>query len=165
MRLGLSAGKKQTMRTTGLLTATALAAAVSLSAPLRASEADGVWLVDNKVAVQTFDCGQQMCGRIVWLVRPRNGQGRLDRDIHNPDPDARGRPLCELTVIWDLKQTGPGQWDDGRFYDPQTGGTYQVRAEMISRDVIKARIYRFFAFLGQTKLLRRVEGFHQQAGC
>jgi uncharacterized protein (DUF2147 family) len=146
---------------TGICFALSTAAAM----PSRASEADGVWLVDRKVAVQIFDCSTKVCGRIVWLVKPRNGQGRLDRDIHNPDADARGRPLCDLTIIWNLQPTGPGQWEDGRFYDPQTGGTYQVQAEMMSRDVIKARIYRFFAFLGETKMLRRLEEFRQQPGC
>lgn len=145
----------------GLCFALSTAAAM----PSGASEADGVWLVDHKVAVQIFDCSSKVCGRIVWLVKPRNGQGRLDRDIHNPDADARGRPLCGLTIIWNLEQTGPGHWEGGRFYDPQTGGTYQVRAEMISRDVIKARIYQFFAFLGETKMLRRLDRFRQAPGC
>jgi uncharacterized protein (DUF2147 family) len=155
------------MTHSGFVIVVGLCFAVSTLAatPSRASEADGVWLVENRVAVRIFDCDSKMCGRIVWLVKPRNGQGWLDRDIHNPDPQVRGRPLCDLTIIWDLQQTGPGQWEDGRIYDPQTGGTYQVRAEMVSRDVIKARIYRFFAFLGKTTMLRRLDGFHQEPGC
>lgn len=150
-----------------IVSVAALCFAVSAAAatPSLASEADGVWAVEDRVAVQIFDCASKMCGRIVWLVKPRNGQGWLDRDIHNPDPQVRGRPLCDLTIIWNLQPAGPGQWEDGRFYDPQTGGTYQVRAEMVSPNVIKARIYRFFAFLGQTRMLRRLEDFRQQPGC
>lgn len=147
------------------IAALCLAVSAAGATPSLASEANGVWAVEDRVAVQIFDCAGKMCGRIVWLVKPRNGQGRLDRDIHNPDPDARGRPLCDLTIIWNLQPAGPGQWEDGQFYDPQTGGTYQVRAEMVSPNVIKARIYRFFAFLGQTRMLRRLEDFRQQPGC
>jgi hypothetical protein len=32
----------------------------------------GVWLIDGKAAVQIFDCGGLLCGRILWLQTPRD---------------------------------------------------------------------------------------------
>ena len=60
----------------------------------------GVWLIDNEVAVQIFDCSNLLCGRIVWLSIPRDPQGRLVLDKKNPDPALRQRPLCGLTIFW-----------------------------------------------------------------
>ena len=41
---------------------------------------DDVWLMDSKVALKLFDCSDLLCGRIVWLVIPRDAQGVLLRD-------------------------------------------------------------------------------------
>src|SRR5579859_8134433 len=40
----------------------------------------GVWLMEGRVAVQIFECEGLMCGRVVWLLVPRDPQGLLDRD-------------------------------------------------------------------------------------
>jgi hypothetical protein len=36
--------------------------------------------MDGRVAVQIFECEGRMCGRIVWLMVPRNPQGQLNLD-------------------------------------------------------------------------------------
>jgi hypothetical protein len=63
-----------------------------------------VWLMDSQVAVQIYDCGDLMCGRVIWLIIPRDARGVLNRDWRNPDPALRQRPLCGLTVLWGLRQ-------------------------------------------------------------
>src|SRR5690349_1133758 len=58
-----------------------LAALIVLAVPCtRASAAvpAGVWLIEGKAAVQIFDCSGQLCGRILWLLTPRDPQGRLN---------------------------------------------------------------------------------------
>ena len=126
------------------------------SAVARAAILDSVWLMDGKVAVQIFDCNGLLCGRILWLQTPRDPQGILDRDKHNPDPALRQRGLCGLTVLWNLKPNGSSRWKDGWFYNPDDGKTYQVTAELTSDDTIAARIYTLLPILGQTKILHRV---------
>lgn len=78
-----------------------LPCAALLLAALVASAAvpGGVWLIDGKAAVQIFDCGGLLCGRILWLQTPRDPQGQLNRDKNNPDPALRQRRLCGLTVL------------------------------------------------------------------
>ena len=46
---------------------------------------DGTWMLANRVAVQVYDCNGQLCGKIVWLLRPRT-PGQPDLDTHNPEP-------------------------------------------------------------------------------
>lgn len=117
---------------------------------------EGVWLIDEKAAVQIFECDGLLCGRILWLRTPRDLQGRLNRDRHNPDPALRQRQLCGLTILWRLRAIGPGRWDGGWFYNPDDGKTYNVAAELRSADLIVARIYSGIPIFGQTKRLLRV---------
>jgi uncharacterized protein (DUF2147 family) len=116
----------------------------------------GVWLIDNEVAVQVFDCGSLLCGRVVWLLIPRDPEGRLVLDKKNPDPALRQRPLCGLTIFWGLRPAGPDRWTDGWFYNPDDGNTYSISAEIKSADTIEARIYSGDPLYGQTKMLYRV---------
>jgi uncharacterized protein (DUF2147 family) len=101
---------------------------------------EGVWLIESNVAVQIFDCGGQLCGRIVWLRRPRDSAGQLERDLKNPDPALRQRLLCGLSVFWALQPAGPNEWKDGWFYNPEDGKTYRITAELRSASTIVARI-------------------------
>ena len=117
---------------------------------------DGVWLIKGEAAVQIFDCNGLLCGRILWLQAPRDSQGQLKRDTRNPDPALRQRELCGLTVIRDLRSAGPNHWDDGWFYYPDSGRTYNIKMELTSSDALVARFYQGTSFVGETKTLRRV---------
>jgi uncharacterized protein (DUF2147 family) len=117
---------------------------------------EGVWLIDNEVAIQIFDCSNRLCGRVLWLLIPRDPQGRLVRDKKNPEPALRQRPLCGLTIFWGLRPSGPDRWTDGWFYNPDDGNTYNISAELRSADTIDARIYLGVPLLGKTKTLHRV---------
>jgi uncharacterized protein (DUF2147 family) len=145
-----------------------LAAIAGLVAPCAKSEPavpQGVWLMDGKVAVQIFDCAQMMCGRIIWLRDPRDPEGRLDRDRKNPDPALRDRKLCGLTILWGLRPQGSDRWQDGWFYNPDDGKTYRVKAQIVSADVMVARIYQGAPFFGRTKTLDRVPHDTSEGWC
>ena len=109
----------------------------------------------NRVAVQIFDCNNQLCGKIVWLLRPRTAAGLPDVDTHNPDPSLRQRHLCGLTIIWDQRPSTPDHWTGGRLYDPQDGMTYNVTAELVDPTTISARVYRGDPLFGRTEVLIR----------
>jgi uncharacterized protein (DUF2147 family) len=145
-----------------------LAALMVLAAPgtqAQAALAEGVWLIDEKAAVQIFDCSGLLCGRILWLQIPRDAAGQLNKDRNNPDPALRQRGLCGLTVLWGLRSTGPDRWGSGWFYNPDDGKTYQVSAELRSLNLIIARIYRGIPFLGETKTLRRISRGRSDGWC
>ncbi len=124
--------------------------------PAGAAMPQGVWLIDGKVAVQIFDCEGLLCGRILWLRKPRDPRGQFDVDRKNPDPALRRRRLCGLTILWGLRSLGPDRWRDGWFYNPDDGRTYSISAHLASPDVIMARIYVGLPLFGRTKTLLRV---------
>jgi uncharacterized protein (DUF2147 family) len=115
----------------------------------------GTWLLANRVAVQVFECSGLLCGKIVWLVRPRTPAGQPDVDHLNPDPALRQRPLCDLTIIGGLQPDGPGHWSNGWLYDPQDGTTYDLTAELTAPDRISVRVYRGDPLFGRTEILIR----------
>jgi uncharacterized protein (DUF2147 family) len=117
---------------------------------------EGVWLINGEAAVQIFECNSLLCGRILWLQAPRDAQGQLKRDRRNPDPALRQRELCGLTVIRDLRSSGPNHWNDGWFYYPESGKTYNIKVELTSSDALVARFYQGTSLVGETKTLRRV---------
>jgi uncharacterized protein (DUF2147 family) len=133
----------------GLLLAVALAGRAWSEVP------DGTWLLANRVAIEVFECEGLVCGRIVWLLRPRTPDGQPDIDRLNPDPNLRQRPLCGLTIIWGLQSDEPDHWSNGSLYDPQDGNTYDLTAERTTPGTISARVYRGIPLLGRTEILIR----------
>ena len=116
---------------------------------------EGVWLIDNEVAVQIFDCSNLLCGRVLWLLFHAILKVSWFA-TENPEPALRQRPLCGLTIFWGLRPTGSDRWTDGWFYNPDDGDTYNISAEFRSADTIDARIYLGVPLLGKTKTLHRV---------
>jgi uncharacterized protein (DUF2147 family) len=117
----------------------------------------GVWLIEGEAAVQIFDCKDLLCARLIWLQIPNDREGQNKLDNKNPDPMLRHRELCGLTIIWDLRSTGPNQWADGWFYYPDSGTTYNVKMQLTSADVLVARFYQGISAVGETKSLRRTQ--------
>lgn len=130
-----------------------------------AAAPQGVWLIDGEAAVQIFDCNGLLCGRLLWLQTARDSQGHPKRDKRNPDPALRQRELCGMTVIWGLHQSGPNRWDDGWFYYPDSGKTYNVKMELTGSDALAARFYRGTSLVGKTKTLTRVQHGTSKGGC
>lgn len=116
----------------------------------------GVWLMGTKVAIQIFGCGGMLCGRVIWLKAPLNPEGLLKRDKLNPDPALRQRQVCGPTIIWNVRPKGDNRWDGGWFYNPDDGGTYRVKMELKSPDVISAGIYVGIPAFGETRTMIRV---------
>jgi uncharacterized protein (DUF2147 family) len=146
----------------------AVAAIAFLVAPRALSQPAvplGEWLMDGRVAVQIFECEGLMCGRIIWLLVPRDPQGELNLDKKNPVPALRQRKLCGLTILWGLRPTGDNRWVDGWFYNPDDGKAYSVTAKLKSDDVIVARIYAGVPLFGKTKTLTRVPHGASEGWC
>jgi uncharacterized protein (DUF2147 family) len=133
-----------------------LFASMWVSAAQAAAAIPGIWLMDAKVAIQVFDCGELLCGRVIWLKTALDPQGLLKRDKLNPDPALRERQVCGPTIIWNMHPAGPGRWKDGWFYNPDDGDTYRLTMELQSDDVIVARVYVGIPLFGKTKTLVRV---------
>ena len=102
--------------------------AIVLSGPAFAGDPSGTWLTEGgKSQIRLAHCGEVLCGRIQWLKEPSDPTGKPKRDIRNPDPGKRDRPIIGADILMGMK---PGETADqwaGDIYNPEDGKTYQAR--------------------------------------
>jgi uncharacterized protein (DUF2147 family) len=126
----------------------------------------GAWFIEGTgAALQIFNCGGLICGRIAWLENARDPAGRPAQDNKNPDPAFRQCPLYGLTILHGLRPAGLDDWNSGLVYNPGDGQTYQVLAKRRSADVLVARIYVGMPRFGVTKTLLWVPQLGSQERC
>mgnify|MGYP003598342615 CR=1 FL=1 len=102
-----------------------LALLLSLAAATPANAAasvSGLWLTTEKDSViEIGPCGGGLCGRIARILKPNpNGP---PRDINNPDPALRNRPIQGLPILTGFRDAG-SNWE-GTAYDPRAGKSYR----------------------------------------
>ena len=116
----------------------------------------GIWLTeDSGGAVEIFDCGAALCGRIVWQKSRFRADGSLNVDDRNPNPALRQQPICGLQIISRMRPSGPNAWDQGRIYDPDSGKTYRAMLTLEGADALRLRGYIGIPLLGASQLWRR----------
>jgi len=93
--------------------------ALSSNAPTAlASDAFGVWRhPDNGSLVRTYKCGGGLCAKVVKV------QDSSRKDVHNPDPDLRSRPIQGIVIMNGARKTGANIWE-GQLYNTRDGKTY-----------------------------------------
>jgi uncharacterized protein (DUF2147 family) len=82
-------------------------------------------------------------GILAWSPTP-------GKDVHNKDPKLRDRSTVGIVLMWNLRYDD-GEYVGGYVYNPEDGGTYRVKAEVQSADVIKVRGYLGISLFGQTQ--------------
>ena len=95
-----------------IVTAFGLALLSTAGTAVTAAGPEGTWLSETRdTKVRIVDCGGKLCGRVVWLGEPIDGDtGKPKTDKRNPDPDKRARPLLGLQVVSGMKASGPNRW-------------------------------------------------------
>jgi len=103
-----------------------LAGAMLMSMPALASDAAGTWISgDGGLKVQLVDCGDMICGHVVWLGEPLDrATGKPKADKQNPDPAKRTRPLIGLPVV-QMPPAGRDRWS-GTIYNADDGHVYRA---------------------------------------
>ena len=96
-------------------------AAFSASVPafaLDRHDIQGIWRhPDTGSLIQIYSCGGGICAKVASTVDPNL------KDVKNPDPALRDRPVAGL-VLWQRpKESGDLQWI-GSAYNTADGGTY-----------------------------------------
>jgi len=138
----------------GLLAGALVLAGLSNTAS--AADTKGLWLTQDKDAVLTIDnCGDQICGRIIWLKDAVDGNGLPNLDKNNPDPAKRTQPICGLVILSELKPSSPDIWE-GYIYNPEDGRTYSVNVTALSDNALKIRGYIGLSIFGGSQIWTRV---------
>jgi uncharacterized protein (DUF2147 family)/fucose 4-O-acetylase-like acetyltransferase len=137
----------------------ALVAPLLLPGAARASDPTGLWWAEGGFAqVAIRECGDALCGQVVWLRHPFDEHGCELRDAENPNPAMRGRPVVGMQILRDLRASpdDPGEWSGGEIYDPGSGRTYRVALELDGPDRLRVRGYLGVRVLGRTTTWVRV---------
>lgn len=123
---------------------------IALSLPAFGGEISGPWITeDGEARVEIGRCEAGYCGRITWLAKPDGEDGRPWMDIHNPDPDLRGRAVLGLRILVLAAPDDRGTYR-GRIYDPKNGKTYRCKVRLPESGGLKLRGYVGISLLGRT---------------
>jgi len=124
-----------------VLLGAALAVGLTAHAAPAADPTFGEWLTqtgDGKVKVGPCAANPaQACGTLVWAKPPADAPPGPLRDAHNPDPALRARPLLGVLIVSGFTREAPGQWADGRIYDPNDGKTYKSKMSIAADGTLK----------------------------
>ncbi len=74
---------------------------------------------------------------------------RLRKDVNNPDPKLRGRPLVGIVLMWNLRYED-GEYVDGYVYNPEDGKTYRVNTRLTTPRSLEVRGFLGISLFGQT---------------
>ena len=105
-----------------------------------ASVADpsGTWLTeDSRARVRVERCGvslEQICGYVVWMKEAVDANGQPLKDLNNPDPLKRSRPLLGHQLIMGLRPAADGRFE-GQIYNAENGKSYEISLRRDARDL------------------------------
>jgi uncharacterized protein (DUF2147 family) len=128
-----------------------------------AATAVGLWYAEGGAAqVEVYACGEQLCGRVVWLRSPFDEDGCELRDRSNPDPELRDRPIIGIEVLTGLRRASADrEWTGGAIYDPVSGRTYRCTLEVVGENRVQLQGYIGVPLLGRTTTWIRVGSENQ----
>jgi uncharacterized protein (DUF2147 family) len=123
----------------------------------------GTWLNQDKDAkIEIFNCGQKLCGKIVWLKEPTYPAGSTEGtpgtpkvDHNNPDVNLRKVPVLGMQILQDFEPGKGNVWSNGKIYDPKSGKTYSSKITLVSPNELKLRGYIGISLIGRTDVWTR----------
>ena len=136
-----------------------LTLAITVSAFTGADDIAGTWFNQDKDAkIEVSKCGNNYCGKIVWLKEPTypagskaGTPGAQKLDDKNPDAAHRKEPLMGLEIIKGFQYAGGNLWKDGTIYDPDSGKTYSAKATLVSPNELDLRGFIGVSMFGRTE--------------
>jgi len=109
-------------------------AAISTLASGAAFAADpspiGDWLVkDGYANIRVDNCGGRLWGIVAWEKDP-------GKDVENPDPAKKGRPILGMPILLGMAPTKPNLWE-GEIYNSQNGKMYMAKISLLNDSTLK----------------------------
>ncbi len=96
-----------------------------------ADDAFGVWLnPENGSHIKVAKCGGGLCATIVKVTDPSR------KDVKNPDPKLRNRPVVGVTIMNGGKKSGEATWS-GKLYNTLDGETYSGTVTVVDKTHLK----------------------------
>lgn len=118
----------------------------------------GYWLNgDGRAKIQIYKSGNTYSGKIVWLSKPNDKDGKPRVDKQNPDTKLRNRTIVGLDILHSFVYDGDNTWIDGRIYDPENGKTYKCKMTLKDYNTLDVRGYIGISLIGRTDTWKRVK--------
>jgi uncharacterized protein (DUF2147 family) len=137
----------------------ALCALVISGASQPGNSPEGRWLTEKKNGiVEIFQCGNNLCGRLLWFRIKPGDSNQQGVDLENPDPKQRNRPLCGLVFMSGFKPDGPNGWEDGRVYNSDDGNTYHATMTLQPDGRLRLHGYIVVTLIGASEVWTRHTG-------
>jgi uncharacterized protein (DUF2147 family) len=115
----------------------------------------GTWYNEEKTSgIEISRCADTYCGRIVWLKKPLDAQGKEKVDSKNPDESLRDRKLMGLQILSGFRYAGEEAWEAGKIYDPKNGKTYSCKMRLEGEN-LKIRGFIGISLFGRTTVWSR----------
>jgi uncharacterized protein (DUF2147 family) len=90
----------------------------------------GDWMVKEGYAVIRIDnCAGKMWGIVAW-------EKAAGKDIENPDPAKKGRPILGMPILLAMAPTKPNRWE-GEIYNSNNGKIYSSNISMANENTLK----------------------------
>lgn len=128
------------------------------AAPHESSSPLGHWYAEGGAArVEITECDWGLCGRVAFLRSPLDENGCELRDVNNPDPQQRSRPVLGLEILRATERSSDDrpEWS-GSIYDPGSGRTYSCQIRADGDDRLQLRGYVGVPLIGRTTTWIRV---------
>ncbi len=104
---------------------------MTMNGAASAKDVKGVWLTESKKAhVRIYDCGSELCGKIIWLKEPNDENGKPKVDKENSDKSKRALPLLGSNMISGMVKASSKLWKDGEIYNAEDGKTYSSKMNL-----------------------------------
>jgi uncharacterized protein (DUF2147 family) len=86
-----------------------------------AASVNGDWKVEGGLAhVRIADCAGSVWGAVAWEKTPGG------KDVNNPDPSKRSRPMLGMVLLIDMKKEGAKDSWSGQIYNAENGKLYKA---------------------------------------
>ncbi|WP_068267727.1 DUF2147 domain-containing protein [Caviibacter abscessus] len=126
------------------------------------SDVYGKWVTEktsdgNWAVVEFYERNGKIYGRFIFMTDKYDSDGKLKRDIKNPDPAKRDKTLQGLEFLTDFVYVeSENKYINGTIYDPSSGNSYGSYLQVQNNGTLKLRGYlKGFKFLGKTQIWKR----------
>lgn len=90
----------------------------------------GDWVYpDNGSVIRVYGCSSSLCAKIIKVKDPSR------RDVNNPNPKLRNRPIVGVVIATGGAPTGGNGWI-GNLYNPLDGNTYRGTLHVLNRNTL-----------------------------
>jgi uncharacterized protein (DUF2147 family) len=113
------------------------------SAQAPAADVTGLWIDHTgQGAVEITQCGDRICGRVVWLRNPNH-------------KSKSGKLICGTQILGDLRRQSNNAWESGWIYNPEDEERFSAALKLANANTLLVTGYLGIKLLGETFTWKR----------